>query len=212
MDNYILSYSDWEAHKKEEFKRAYIFCKNKLRSPLTEEEFSNVWYSETTDKKGVDFLANMCMSIFQSRKSRAGKQFEVAIENKHKDLNILIYNQAWIDAEGNLHKKKPTTSCHKVDSIIPANSTTTHIKDMILISKKTTLRERYRQDLDFVGKCKKVIFLTKEIPDKTKIKTIAGYGCILVYPNAEDSEHVWSYEKYFSEIKKFQNLESDCSS
>lgn len=206
MDNYILSYSNWEEQKKEELERAFTFSKDVLKSPLTKEEFSKVWYSEHDDKKGKHHLANMCMSIFQSRKSRAGNQLELAIKTKHDELGLKVYNQVWVDCDGNVTEKKPKKSCHKIDTLIPANFTTMKLSDMILISKKTTLRERYRQDLDFVGKCKKVIFLTKEIPDKTKIDTIIGYGCIIVYPNAVDSENCWSYEKYFSEIKKFQNL------
>jgi hypothetical protein len=206
MDDYVLESLQWDAYKKKECERAYNFCVQTLHITMTEDEFSSIWYSEDSDKSGKSHLANMCMSIFQSRKSVVGKHFEDLINLKHKELNILYYQQVWIDSDGTLCTKKPTKSCHKIDCLIPPNSTTMTINDMYLISKKTTLRERYRQDLDFVGKCKGVIFLTKEIPDKTKIQTILGYGCIVVYPHAPDTEKVWSYEKYFSEIKKFQNL------
>lgn len=203
MDEYILTFSEWETQKRNECQRAYKFCKDVLKSPLTEEEFSKVWYSESSDKKGIHHLANMCMSIFQSRKSRAGNEFEKAITSKHIELGITFYNQAYVDLDGNVSEKKPKLSCHKIDCLIPTSSSR-KLSDMILISKKTTLRERYRQDLDFVGKCKMVIFLTKETPEKAKIDTITGYGCILVYPNAKDSDKVWSYAKYFSEITEFQ--------
>ena len=56
--------------------------------------------------------------------------------------------------------------------------------------------------------CKKVIYITKEIPEKGAIDTIIGYNVILVYPNASDSENVWSYEKYISCIKNFQQTGS----
>lgn len=205
MDDYILS-SNWDTYKKKECERAYLFCVEKLHITMTQDEFTKIWYSEDSDKSGKSYLANMCMSIFQSRKSRAGKQFEDLINAKHKDLKIVSYDQFWVDCDGLISKKKPSKSCHKIDCLIPPNFETTNIKDMYILSKKTTLRERYRQDLDFVGKCKDVIFLTKEVPDISKIQTITGYGCILVYPNAPDTDKIWSYEKYFSEIKKFQNL------
>lgn len=204
MDSYIIEFSDWDVQKRKELERAYKFCKEVLKSPLTEEEFSKVWYSESSDKKGIYHLANMCMSIFQSRKCRAGNEFEKAITSKHMELGITFYNQCYVDVDGNVSEKKPSKSCHKIDCLIPTSSSR-KLSDMILISKKTTLRERYRQDLDFVGKCKLVIFLTRETPEEAKIDTITGYGCILVYPNATDSDKVWSYEKYFSDITKFQS-------
>jgi len=205
MDDFIVNTSNWDIQKKEEEIRAFNFCKTVLKSPLTTEEFSEVWYSQTSDKRGLAHLANMCMSIFQTRKTRAGKQFEDTIQSKHKELGILYHNQKWVDVDGIISDKKPEKSCHKVDCLIPPNRDSVNIKDMYIISKKTTLRERYRQDLELATKCKGVIFLTKEIPDKTKIKTIVGYGCIIVYPHAECSENVWSYEKYFSTMKSFQN-------
>lgn len=209
MDDFVLNTSNWDVQKKEEEKRAFNFCKTVLKIPLTEDEFSNVWYSQTSDKKGLQHLANMCMSIFQTRKTRAGKQFEDIIQLKHSELGILYHNQKWVDVNGIISNKKPETSCHKVDCLIPPNVECENIKDMYIISKKTTLRERYRQDLELAGKCKGVIFLTKEIPDKTKINTIVGYGCIIVYPNADCSDNVWSYEKYFSTMKNFQNTLSN---
>jgi len=212
MDEYILSFSDWESQKKEECARAYMFCKDILQSPLSEKEFERVWYSEHSDKQGKRHLANMCMSIFQSRKARAGQSFELAIAKQHADLGIHVYNQIYIDCDGNFTTKKPKTSCHKIDTLVPPDLECQDMSQMYVLSKKTTLRERYRQDLDLVGKCKAVIFLTKEIPEQKKIDTIVGYRCILVYPNASDSEYVWSYEKYFSEIKKFQEIPCNLSS
>ncbi len=203
-DHMILASGDWSDAKREECARAYQFCHTILRSPLTEEEFSHVWYSETDDKKGTRHLANMCMSIFQSRKSRAGTQFERAVRSMHDTHGLTCLNQAWVDAEGTIHTNKPTQSCHKVDGLLPLVPHATHIRETVLLSIKTTLRERYRQDLDFVGRCKQVIFLTKEVPESIKQTTLAGYGCICVYPHAPDTDTTWSYTKYVSEMKRLQ--------
>ena len=172
-----------------------------LRSPLTFAEFQSTWYSEDSDKKGKFHLSNMCMSMFQSRKANAGSGFERVITKEHSRLGINVLNQVCIDSSGNIHDKKPKgISVHKVDTLIPTTKDVKNISSMIVLSKKTTLRERYRQDLDIRDKCKKLIFLTKETPTKTQLDTIAGYGCIVVYPYAEITTTSWSYAKYFSEI------------
>ena len=178
-----------------------------MKSSLTLDEFKNVWYSQTSDKQGKDHIANMCMSIFQSRKVRAGNSFENAITNIHKMAGINAKYQIWVDSSGDIHEKKPKHSVHKHDCLI-AHKESTNIKDMIVISIKTTLRERFREDLDSVTKCKKVIFLTREIPEQGHIDTLKGYDCILVYQNAPITEHTWSYDQYTSFMKQFQQIGS----
>lgn len=213
MDEYIKTESTrtaWNAEKRKELERAYSFCKTILKTPLTLEEFSEVWYSENKkDKKGKHHLANMCMSIFQSRKANAGKGFEDVIYNKHKELGIEIIDQAWVDKDGNIYKKNPKIiSVHKVDGLIPTSSNRTTTHDMYILSIKTTSRERYRQGIDLINKCKGYIFLTRETPDKTKIQNIVGYGIILVYPHATTTESIWSYESYFQNIKQLLSNDS----
>lgn len=207
MDNYIQTDGmriAWDAQKKRELERAYAFCSGVLNTPLTLDEFSKVWYSEKkTDKTGKNHLANMCMSIFQSRKANAGKGFEDAIYTKHKEVGIEIIHQAWVDKDGNIYKKNPKIiSVHKVDGLIPTTANRTNTRDMYILSIKTTSRERYRQGIDLIGKCKGYIFLTRETPDNKKIQSILGYGMILVYPHAGTTDTIWSYESYFEKIKQ----------
>jgi EcoRII C terminal len=206
MDDYILfgaGKQDWEIQKERECKRAYEFSVRMLKSPLTYEEFKSCWYSEHDDKKGVKHLANMCMSIFQSRKATAGASFESSIYSSHAKCKIEVIKQAYVDSEGNVYIKKPKRKdLHKVDALIPTTENRESLEDMYVLSMKTTSRERWRQDVDLVSKCKGVIFLTKEKPDKAKIESITGYGMKLVYPNADISEHVWSYQLYFEKIKQ----------
>lgn len=198
----------WEELQQKQLARAYNFSRKVLKSPLTIDEFRDVWYSQHTDKKGEKHLANMCMSIFQSRKSFAGTSSEKAIEQMHANSNINVSYQVWVDSSGTLYEKKPkNTSVHKLDGII-SYGRATNLKDCVLLSMKTTLRERYRQDLDSVGKCKKVVFLTRDTPSSGAIETVTGYGCILVYPNAPTCESCWSYAEYVSRMKKFQETGS----
>jgi hypothetical protein len=60
----------------------------------------------------------------------------------------------------------------------------------------------------FRNKCKKLIYLTKEIPSATKIKTIVENNCIIVYPCASVDENVWSFEHFILRMKQFQNTGS----
>jgi hypothetical protein len=146
------------------------------------------------------------MSIFQSRKANAGNGLERTIEKIHTEKGIHALYQKWVDSDGNIYDKKPKKAgVHKMDALIPTNKEITNTSDMYVVSMKTTLRERFRQDLDGCPKCKKVIFLTRETLLRSQIDMISGYNCIVVYPFAENTEHTWSFDKYFSEIKSLQN-------
>lgn len=209
MDAYIASATEqeWKELQEKEVRRAHETCCRLMKSNLTLDEFRKVWYSQTEDKKGLDHIANMCMSIFQSRKVRAGNSFEAAIEQLHLMGSIIAKYQVLVDSDGNIHSKKPSRSVHKHDCLI-AHKDSTNIQDMIVISIKTTLRERFREDLDSVTKCKKVIFLTREIPEQGHLDSLKGYNCILVYQNAPLTDHTWSYSEYVSRIKHFQQTGS----
>jgi len=207
MDSDVLTYmkDKWTQQKKDECKRAYDTCVRLLKTPLSYDEFITVWYDESEDKKGMAHIANMCMSIFQSRKANAGYGLERTIEKIHTEKGIHALYQKWVDSDGNIYDEKPEKAgVHKMDALIPTNKESKNTSDMYVISMKTTLRDRYRQDLDGCLKCKKVIFLTRESPIQSLIDTISGYKCIVVYPFAENTEHTWSFDKYFSEIKRLQ--------
>jgi len=208
MDSIIIASmkDEWTQQKKDECKRAYDTCVRLLKTPISYEEFRTVWYDESEDKKGVAHIANMCMSIFQSRKANAGNGLERTIEKIHTEKGIHALYQKWVDSDGNIYDKKPKKAgVHKMDALIPTNKEITNTSDMYVVSMKTTLRERFRQDLDGCPKCKKVIFLTRETLLRSQIDMISGYNCIVVYPFAENTEHTWSFDKYFSEIKSLQN-------
>lgn len=204
----------WKEFQEREVVRAKAVVDKLLAQYLekgqTMESFREIWYSQEDDKKGEKHLYNLMMSCAQSRKPFAGNSFEKSIEDLHTMHNIKFYKQVWVDADGNLYNKKPKDiSVHKHDCLIPSNVESNNIADMIVVSKKTTLRERFRQDLDSVGKCKTVVFLTREKPQKGQIDTITGYNCIIVYPNAPNTKNTMSYEEYISRIKAFQDGSRD---
>lgn len=210
-DEYIKNATKeaWEIQKKEEVERAYRLCVRKLKTPLTIEEFEEVWYSEHDDKHGSEHVANMCMSMFQSRKANAGSGFERSIYDCLGKLGIEVIPQALVDKDGNIYSKKPKSiSVDKVDGLIPTSDNRKTIHDMYVLSMKTTSRERYTQGFHLISKCKGYVFLTRETPEASKIQTITGKGAILVYPDATTTETVWSYSSFF---QKFHQMASNSS-
>jgi len=193
----------WHEEKKAELQRAYKTCVDLMKTPLTLEEFEKVWYDEKEDKQGKMHLANMCMSIFQTRKVNAGNSFEKSMERLFERNGIQFLKQHFVDSAGIIHKRKPSQSNHKLDYIIPHKDCQT-IQSCIVLSAKKTLKERYRQDLDLKDRCKKLIYLTNEHPPECLIQTITGYGCILVYQTAP----LWTFEQFILSIKHFQDTGS----
>jgi hypothetical protein len=196
----------WESLKKKELVRAFEFYM-KIRHINTIEEFEKVWYSEDSDKKGEHHLSNMCMSIFQARKSNAGKTFERYNELLYTEQGILFLKQCHVDDAGKIYNKKPKVSSHKVDYIIqhvPSSLAT----DSTVVSAKKTFRERWRQDLCHIGKCKKLIYVTNERPSQTLIDSITGYDTVLVFPDAPSTERTWSFNEYISRLKQFKETGS----
>ena len=205
-DHYVLHEANvlaWTNQKEKECARAYAFITGPCRSPLTFEEFKKVYYNEKEDKKGLRYIANMFMSIFQSRRAAAGTGHETAITRIHEDAGIVFLKQVWVDKDGNIHAKKPKKiHAHKVDGLVPTSSNRKNVSEMYLISKKTTLRERWQQDLAI--KSKGLILLTRETLTETTISNIACHNGIAVYPNAPITSKAWSYTKYLEQMKLAQ--------
>jgi len=212
MDDFIKNEStkaEWNALQQREITRAKIvfdrLVEQYIREGKTDEAFKKIWYLQTGDKQGNNHLYNLVMSCSQGRKPSAGNAFESAIEKILTDIGITFMKQIYVDGHGEIYKKKPKDkSVHKHDCVIPLSENSTNIKDMIVLSIKTTLRDRYRQDLDSIGKCNKLIFVTKETPIKGAIDTITGYNCVIVYPHSEKTEYTWNYEYYLDFLKSLK--------
>lgn len=213
-DNYVLTEANvaaWTLQKEKECARAYAFISGPCRSPLSYEEFKQVYYNEKEDKKGLRYIANMFMSIFQSRKATAGTGHEMAINKMHDDTGLVVLKQVWVDKEGNIHeKKKKGVHTHKVDGLIPTSGNRQNVSDMYIISAKTNLRERWQQDTALASKCKGLIVLTRETLTDTTLDNIANHNGVAVYPNAPITSKAWSYAKYLEEMKLVQKGLGDC--
>jgi hypothetical protein len=94
------------------------------------------------------------VSHFQSLKNRNGKFFENTISNVLKmicqgiDARLQIYEQRHLFSNGTFHRKRGTTETltDKPDFIIAIEGMENNIRHAILVSAKTSARERFKQD------------------------------------------------------------------
>ena len=112
--------------------------------------FGEKKYLETLYQNNVlDTIYNMCQSTTQSLRSKTGRTFEDIIERLFIKYNISFDKQIHITPDGYLINTKQN-GCHSIDFIVPKpKSYPLLIKDFEgeFISCKTTVRERYLQDL-----------------------------------------------------------------
>lgn len=173
---------------------------------LTPEDYlRDRWYSED-DKKGLHHWRNMVASAMQSAKSLAGSSFEKSIMSLLEDNDIDVVGQVNIDENGNIHSRK---SRHRIDAYISAADHPTNVNDCYVLSKKTTLRERWNQDIWCAPLCKKLIILTRETPNDSTIESINFHNAVVVFPHAPITEHTWSYTEFLRRMKLFQQGSTD---
>lgn len=168
---------------------------------LTDEQYLHERYFDSNDKKGLHHWRNLVASEMNSSKSKAGSSFEAAIMDFADDAGVGIVGQVNIDETGAIRAKK---SQHRIDGYISAQDTPTTIENCYVLSKKTTLRERWNQDVWCVPLCKKLIILTREIPNHGTLQSIHNHGIIVVYPSAPITDWSWSYDEFFRRMKAFQ--------
>ena len=165
-----------------------------------EDYLKDRWYDEK-DKKGVHHWRNMVASAMQSAKSLAGSSFENAVMSLMDENDVSAVGQVHIDERGDIHAKK---SRHRLDGYISATDRPSNLKDCYVLSKKTTLRERWNQDIWCAALCKGLIFLTRETPNASTIESIKNHNSIVVFPHAPITEHTWSYAEFLRRMKLFQ--------
>lgn len=103
------------------------------------------WFVETFP----EYIYALTLSNTQSRRSRAGKEFEAIIEL------ILIGAKIPMDSQGNIGKKAFTSKGlgKLVDIVSPgAIEYTANKRNTVLISAKTTLRERWQEVPEEMGR------------------------------------------------------------
>lgn len=155
-----------------------------------------------------EHIYSLSLSNTQSRRSRAGKEFEAIIEF------ILIGAGIPLDSQGNigktLFKKKGLGKL--VDLVIPGVVEYTRNKnETILISAKTTLRERWQEVPEEMSRTgsSKMYLVTLDDQISNNVLNILYESNIIIVTTAEnksksyhDNVHVISFEKLIKECKR----------
>ena len=143
----------------------------------------------------------LLLSAAQQRKSRAGYSFEHHIEALLRDGSVPHEKQVVIAA-----KKRP-------DFILPshvlyADPTRRHDEALVL-SAKTTLRERWKQVRQEISDCDLYLATVDENIAANAIEDMAAQGIILVVPESLKNSKTADYEKQGSVIsfKTFFEIE-----
>ena len=104
-------------------------------------------------------------SITNTLRVNVGRQFEDAIESILRNNNIDYSKQVRIDSNGMVTKKAKSTT-HIVDFVIPSVKINESINDKIIVSCKTTVRERILQDNGIVCKDKIAVTMDKKLTEQ----------------------------------------------
>ena len=115
------------------------------------EELRNKFGSEIQNISDdiLEKIYNTSVSIFQSKKSRHGTQFEQKIEKMLYENNVPFKRQVAIDKNGIIIGNGTVVEnhSHTIDIVIGEHiKIGKHISDFIVLSCKTTVRERWNQD------------------------------------------------------------------
>jgi hypothetical protein len=134
----------------------------------------------------------LLLSAAQQRKSRAGYSFEYHIEAMLIDGNIPFEKQVVIEA-----KKRP-------DFILPSRAlyddTKRNNKEALVLSAKTTLRERWKQVGQEMKNCDLYLATVDENIAGNAIEDMASQGIVLVVPEGLKNSDTTEYKKQSSVI------------
>lgn len=143
----------------------------------------------------------LMLSASQQRKSRAGYSYEHHIEAMLSDGGIPFEKQVIIEA-----RKRP-------DFILPSlafvERGTKHAKTGLILSAKTTLRERWKQVEREKGKRRLFLTTVDENIAGSSIEDMASFGVHLVIPESlrlsketeyKDHKNVVSFKEFCSEV------------
>lgn len=134
------------------------------------------YIDDIIDKGQFDAMFNICLSVTNSLKCSAGKNFEKCIEKIFIDNGIKYEDQIFIDNKGFFRKNKRNRKGHTIDFVIPKPKYNTNIKTFKgdIITVKTTLRERYMQDkfLSIYNKSRLVLISLEKIDYEPNILSI----------------------------------------
>lgn len=130
--------------KEDYYKRRRKLCFLKFYDSY-EFDFHSNDISFLYDQAKLEKLYSINKSITQSLRSTTGKDFECIIEYFLKKYSISYRKQVQILPDGSICHQKNKRG-HKVDFVIPSPKDKDSIENYIMLSCKTSLRERYLQD------------------------------------------------------------------
>jgi hypothetical protein len=131
--------------------------------------------SELYDNGILPCLRAAVLSQIQSSKTHSGKGLETKLQTALDKLGIAYGYQ--VPVKDNKILARRNKGCHVLDFVIPKPVAGESLETYVIISSKTTLRERFLQDAHF--KCKEIIFVTHDAgsPVENKIvieRTVQG--------------------------------------
>lgn len=155
-----------------------------------------------------DYFYDLALSNTQSRRSRAGREFELMLELLLKSAGIPVQPQSYVGETG---KEKAVDLVVPITSHNPAEPTKT-----VLISAKTTVRERWQEVIEEAQRIQSSKMYLATLDDKITpqtlnllhdsqiyIVTTASNKAALCgkYWSSAEVSYVLSFEEMLSEIK-----------
>jgi hypothetical protein len=219
-DDRILTMTEtaWKQGLLKEAARARVWQieNHKTKSELeamTDEEYMHYYY-DPEDKQGKHHLRNMVASGMQSAKCNSGKWFMDACNKVMRDEGVLLVTEIPVDKKGKILShdlQRVKGAAHALDGYVSHTVRPDTVKECLVTSAKTTLKERWNQDVWMIPHCTKLVYLTRDVPDATTVESIGRHGGVVVYPHAPITEYTWSFAEAIRRMKDFQQGAADGS-
>lgn len=157
---------------------------------------------EIISEEDANNVYKMCVGINQKYRAQKGKLLEKCIEDVLKENNIPYLSQVTVDPAGVIHALRgKCKGIHIHDFIVNASFGDT-IDDKIIISCKTSLRERWRQDANV--KCAKMYMITMDVCSKHVMESLEQNNvALVVIGNTGPSVAGISLETCVQEIEEY---------
>lgn len=152
-------------------------------------------------------IDSILLSAAQTRKSRAGTSFELHIETLLVDANIPHQVQAVIDA-----KKRPDFILPSLEAYADKSRSR---KGALVLSAKTTLRERWKQVTQEIKDCDLYLATVDENIAENAIDDMQRLGIFLVVPESlknsdtttyKEQKNVISFKDFFERVIREDRL------
>lgn len=133
---------------------------------------------ENINEEIASNIYNMCVGLNQRNRAKKGKLLEKCIEDVLIESKIPYLSQAAVDTSGVIHASKGRRKgVHIHDFIINASFGDT-IENKTILSCKSSLRERWRQDANL--QCAKMYMITLDTCSKHTIESLKENNIELV--------------------------------